>query len=70
MTASNCMEMTEIFVGNHSPYPNVTAYFESYAVTSDMMAALGTPTTIITAVDYPIVPVADFYPFADLSPYL
>jgi predicted alpha/beta-fold hydrolase len=70
MTASSCMEMTQIFVDNHSPYPNATAYFESCAVTSDLMAALRTPTTIITAVDDPIVPVADFYAFADLSPYL
>ena len=64
------MEMTEIFVRNHSPYPNAMAYFGSYGVSTEMMAALRAPTTIITAVDDPIVPVVDFYGLADLSPNL
>jgi len=68
MAASSCMEMTEIFVRNHSPYSDALTYFENYGVTPQMITALNTPTTIITAVDDPIVPVKDFYALADLSP--
>ncbi len=70
IAASTCMAMTEIFVRNHSPYPDAMAYFERYTVTTQMMAALHSPTTIITAADDPIVPVVDFYAYAGLSPYL
>ena len=62
--------MTEAFVRHYSPYPNIEAYFDSYTVTPAMLAGLQTPVTFITAVDDPIVPVADFYPFRDLTPYL
>lgn len=68
IAASSCMEMTEIFVRNHSPYPDAQTYFKSYGVTPEMMAALRTPTTIIPAVDDPIIPVADFYALGDLAP--
>ena len=70
MAAPTCLAMTEAFVAKYSPYPNVLAYFDSYTVAPEMMAALRSPVTIITAADDPIVPVADFYPFDDVSPYL
>ena len=62
--------MTEVFVRNHSPYRDALAYFKSYSVTPEMLTSLQSPTTIITAVDDPIVPVADFYALSNLSPYL
>jgi predicted alpha/beta-fold hydrolase len=70
IAASSCMEMTEIFVRNHSPYPDALAYFKSYGLRPEMLASLQTPTTIIAAVDDPIIPISDFYPLADLSPYV
>jgi predicted alpha/beta-fold hydrolase len=70
IAAATCMTMTEVFVRNHSPYPNATAYFQRYTITTEMMAVLRTPTTIITAADDPIVPIGDFFQFYDLTPYL
>ena len=64
------MAMTETFIRRHSPYPDAKAYFDHYTITPEMMADLNNPITIITAVDDPVVPVADFYPFRDLTPHL
>jgi len=67
IAAPTCMAMTEIFVRNHSPYPDALTYFEHYTVTPAMMAALCSPTTLLPAVDDPIVPIADFRPLAELG---
>jgi predicted alpha/beta-fold hydrolase len=70
IAASSCLEMTEVFVRHHSPYPDARTYFKSYGVTSEMLASLQTPTTIIAAVDDPIIPISDFYALTDLSSYV
>ena len=70
LAARSCMAMSEAFVRHHSPYPDVRAYFDSYAVTPAMMRALDSPATIIAAADDSVVPVADFESFRDISPYL
>jgi predicted alpha/beta-fold hydrolase len=70
LAARTCVAMTEAFVRCFSPYDSIQDYFNSYAVTPAMLAALQTPVTIITAIDDPVVPVADFYAFRDLTPYL
>jgi predicted alpha/beta-fold hydrolase len=70
IAASSCLAMTEIFVQRHSPYPNARTYFRSYGLTPEMLASLQTPTTIIAAMDDPIIPVSDFYALEDLSPYV
>jgi len=70
MAARTCRAMTEAFVCRFSPYDSPQAYFDSYAVTPEMMATLQTPVTIITAVDDPVVPVSDFDAFRNLTPYL
>jgi hypothetical protein len=67
IATSTCLEMTEVFVRNHSPYPDALTYFRRYTVTTEMMAALRNPTTMLPAVDDPIVPIADFGPFAELE---
>lgn len=67
IAASTCLEMTEIFVRNHSPYPDALTYFRRYTITPEMMAALRSPTTMLPTVDDPIVPIADFRPFAELK---
>lgn len=69
VAARTCMAMTEAFVP-FTPYPSARAYLASYAITPAMMAALQTPLTFITAADDPIVPVSDFLPFRNLTPYL
>jgi predicted alpha/beta-fold hydrolase len=63
------MAMTEAFVP-FTPYPSARDYLASYAITPAMLAALQTPLTFITAADDPIVPVSDFLPFRNLTPYL
>lgn len=70
LAAKSCMAMTERFVRDCSPYPNARAYFEHYTIRPEMMAALTSSTTMVTAADDPIVPAGDFYPFQTVSPYL
>jgi predicted alpha/beta-fold hydrolase len=70
IAASSCLEMTEIFVRHHSPYPDAGTCFRSYGITPEILVSLRTLTTIIAAVDDPIIPVSDFYAMADLSPYV
>lgn len=69
IAAPTTMSMTQAFV-RYSPYPTAIDYLNSYAVTPEMMAALKSPVTIITAADDPIVPVADFYPLRRVSTHL
>ena len=67
LAAQSCLAMTEAFIRRYSPYPDALAYFESYRVTTTMMAALGSPTSIIAAADDPIIPASDFLPFFNLT---
>ncbi len=69
IAAPTCMAMTEAFAP-FTPYPTAAAYLHSYALTTDMLAGLQTPATIITASDDPIVPVSDFAGLEDLNPQL
>lgn len=69
LAAKTCLAMTQAFVRHHSPYSDELAYFKSYTITPEMMAALRTPTTIIAAQDDPVVPIASFDSFFNLSPY-
>ncbi len=69
IAAPTCMAMTDAFVP-FTPYPSSRAYLASYAITPAMMSILNTPVTFITAADDPIVPVTDFDPFHNLTPYL
>jgi predicted alpha/beta-fold hydrolase len=69
VAARTCMTMTKAFIP-FTPYANPEAYLTSYTIIPAMLATLRTPLTFITAADDPIVPVADFYPFHNLTPYL
>jgi len=53
-------QQTEWLIGHYTDYPNVTDYLEAYSVAGDYLADLQTPTTILTAKDDPIIPIADF----------
>ena len=68
MAASSCMEMTEVYVRNHSPYPDAAGYFRNYTVTPEMMSAVSSPIVMLTAADDPIIPIVDFEVFRGLSP--
>jgi predicted alpha/beta-fold hydrolase len=53
--------MTEWMVCNYSDYGDAATYFSEYAVQRTMTAELTVPTTILTAVDDPVIPAADIY---------
>ena len=55
------MAMTEWMLQHYSEYPVMRDYFRQYSLLNDALTALNVPTTIITAQDDPIIPVADFY---------
>jgi predicted alpha/beta-fold hydrolase len=53
--------ITERLVADHSPFADARAYFAAYALKGDALAGVTVPTTIVTAEDDPIIPVADFH---------
>lgn len=56
----NCWQMTDELIRRYSDYPSVEAYFDSYTVTGDRLSTVTVPSTIVTAADDPVIPVADF----------
>lgn len=70
LASKSCLEMTEVLIPRYSPHPDAITYFRSYQVTPEMMSILTSRTTILTAADDPIVPVADFYAFEGVSNHL
>ncbi|GAB4181550.1 MAG: alpha/beta fold hydrolase [Wenzhouxiangellaceae bacterium] len=54
-------EQTRHLVDSHTEFPDVETYLEGYSVAGDKLAGLQVATTIITAVDDPVVPVSDFH---------
>ncbi len=51
--------MTRELVLQHSGYHTVEEYFRGYAITEERLAGLRVPTTVITALDDPIIPARD-----------
>jgi predicted alpha/beta-fold hydrolase len=51
---------TARLVADHSDYPSLDAYFQGYTLTGDRLGSLRVPTTLVTAADDPVIPVADF----------
>lgn len=51
--------MTRELVLRHAGYADVEEYFRGYAITEDRLAALTVPSTLITALDDPIIPAKD-----------
>lgn len=62
-------EMTRELVLAHSGYDDMREYFRGYAITGDRLAELRVPSTIITALDDPIIPAGDLARLAN-SPAL
>jgi predicted alpha/beta-fold hydrolase len=56
--------MTEWLVRQYTEFESADEYFAAYTVQGDALAQLTVPTTIITAADDAVIPVADFYALA------
>lgn len=52
--------VTEHLIEHYSRYPSAAAYFADYTLTGDALAAMTTPASLLTALDDPIIPAADF----------
>ncbi len=52
--------LTDQLLIRYSPYEGVDTYFKAYTLTGEQLASINLSTTIITAEDDPIIPVADF----------
>jgi uncharacterized protein len=50
---------TEFFVRRYTPFPDLDAYLQGYAVTGDALAGLTIPTRLIAAADDPVIPIVD-----------
>jgi len=61
MDIDNIREMTERLLARYSEYGSAREYFKGYTLLDGDLAAITTPTIIITAKDDPIIPVDDFY---------
>jgi hypothetical protein len=59
MDSQDLRRMTRELVLSHAGYPRVEDYFEGYAITGDRLAGLVVPSTIVTALDDPIIPARD-----------
>ncbi len=50
---------TEFFVTRYTPFPDLDAYLQGYAITGDVLAGLTVPTRLIVAADDPVIPIVD-----------
>jgi len=53
--------MTDLLIPRHTDFSRSKDYFRAYSLLKDALIDLPVPTTILTAADDPIIPVADFY---------
>ncbi len=59
--AGNLRELTRALVLRHTDFGSLEQYLDGYSIAGDRLAALRVPTTLLTAADDPIIPVADFH---------
>jgi predicted alpha/beta-fold hydrolase len=59
LRSRNLRQMTADLVAKHTEYQSLRAYLRGYAITEERLTALQVPTTIIVALDDPIIPAAD-----------
>jgi len=50
---------TEFFVTRYTPFSDLDAYLNGYAITGDVLARLTIPSRLIAAADDPVIPIAD-----------
>jgi predicted alpha/beta-fold hydrolase len=53
-------ERTHYLATRHAGFESADAYFDGYSIAHQRLAPLAVPSTILTAADDPVVPVADF----------
>ncbi len=53
-------DLTAALVERYTEFPGLSAYLNGYSVAGERLAALQVPTTIVTAKDDPLIPLADF----------
>lgn len=56
----NLRELTRALVLRHTGFATLEEYFDGYSIAGDRLASVSVPTSILTAADDPIIPVADF----------
>lgn len=54
-------EMTVAAIEDYGNHETIDAYFQGYTITPECFRHIRVPTTVVTAQDDPIIPVADFY---------
>lgn len=59
LRSRNLRRMTAALVERYTEYPDLGSYLSGYALTGSRLDALRVPSTIITALDDPIIPAAD-----------
>jgi predicted alpha/beta-fold hydrolase len=59
LSSGDLRRMTRELVLSHSDFRSVEDYFAGYALTGERLAALEVPSTIVTALDDPIIPARD-----------
>jgi len=53
--------LTRVMVERHTDFGTLDNYLNGYSIAGDRLAALAVPATILTAMDDPIIPIADFH---------
>jgi predicted alpha/beta-fold hydrolase len=53
-------ERTHYLATKHAGFDSADSYFEGYSIADQRLAALKVPSTLLTSVDDPVVPVSDF----------
>ena len=53
-------KITEKLIQRYSGFPNANAYFNAYTIDYGLLQSLKIPTTVITSMDDPIIPIEDF----------
>ncbi|MBS3731454.1 MAG: alpha/beta fold hydrolase [Desulfobacterales bacterium] len=61
MSHQTILGLTAALLPRCSPFTDPETYFDSYTLTNDALVDIAAPTTIVTAEDDPLIPVADFY---------
>ncbi|MEZ5460278.1 YheT family hydrolase [Dokdonella sp.] len=56
----NLRELTRSLVLRHTGFATLEDYFDGYSIAGDRLSSMRVPTSVLTSVDDPIIPVADF----------
>ena len=63
-------DVGESFIPRYTNFADSDSYYDFYTVTPERLAQLSVPTTMLTSVDDPIVPISHFLGLKNLNPYL